>query len=158
MSKWLFQSYFLSCNAMLFDGNSWPSSILKFFYAHLLSVSDRVSCLWHTSDDYENLIALDYNNHHKGASDSEIDSLPLSVVEVCIKFLTQTGCALFFVLRRPNLAFYLFHCQGESWRDELCPICLDCPAEGTFIRHLPCAHKFHKEVYIEFLYSNCSGF
>ncbi|CAL5068847.1 unnamed protein product [Urochloa decumbens] len=67
-------------------------------------------------NDYDALLALDENNHqHTGASESQINNLPQSVV------------------------------QSNNTIEEPCAVCLENPSVGDTIRHLPCFHKFHKE-------------
>ncbi|KAJ6792539.1 Uncharacterized protein M6B38_238150 [Iris pallida] len=65
-------------------------------------------------NDYEMLLALDENNNNAGASESRINNLPQSVIQI-------------------------------DSPEETCAVCLEAPALGDTIRHLPCLHKFHKE-------------
>lgn len=126
-----------------------------------------LSCLHFFScrNDYEMLLALDDNNNQNGASDSQINSLPLSTVQVIFlvcefrKPISILGGLSSFIkgwylsshLVSDLFAnFYLSLClltQTENL-EESCAICLDAPTIGETIRHLPCLHKFHKAVRI----------
>ncbi|KAL0368557.1 UNVERIFIED_CONTAM: hypothetical protein Scaly_1074600 [Sesamum calycinum] len=67
-------------------------------------------------NDYEMLLALDENNDQHGGA-------PIHL----INGLPQSTV------------------QSDNF-EEACAICLDTPTIGDIIRHLPCLHKFHKDV------------
>lgn len=137
------------------------------------------SCLFSFScrNDYEMLLALDDNNHHHaGASVNQINCLPQSTVQVwvwvcvcvCLVYLSiiwiavQVGvcvsgsflfCGHALVCRICRFICYFmlfcFLCQTDT-SEEACAICLEIPTIGETIRHLPCLHKYHKDVGIIF--------
>jgi hypothetical protein len=115
-------------------------------------------------NDYEMLLALDENNSQHGASANQINCLPESVVQVCwsaskhvsMSWMLQVKKA--FSLHHVLLSacsfahlFCLLLCimQTDNF-GETCAVCLEAPTIGEKIRHLPCLHKFHKDVWISF--------
>ncbi|KAK9160205.1 hypothetical protein Syun_006546 [Stephania yunnanensis] len=78
-------------------------------------------------NDYEMLSALDEHNPPCGASLDQINGLPQSVVQDS----------------KPILFINMYKTDNF---EEACAICLETPTIGDTIRHLPCLHKFHKDV------------
>lgn len=82
-----------------------------------------------TEDDYETLLQLDENNHHGGASENQINSLPESIIQNAD---TQEACAV--CLEPPSAGdtvrhlpcLHKFHKDCiDAWlrRKRTCPIC-----------------------------------
>ncbi|KAL4190570.1 hypothetical protein AMTRI_Chr07g25350 [Amborella trichopoda] len=66
--------------------------------------------------DYEMLLALDENNDHQGgATTSQINRLPVTLIQPTVTTV------------------------------EACAICLEIPSAGDSVRHLPCLHRFHRD-------------
>ena len=104
-------------------------------------------------NDYEMLLALDDNNSQHGASANQINSLPESVVQVCwsaSKHLTLSTCTAFCMFISHLFCLLLCILQTDNFEDT-CAVCLEAPTIGEKIRHLPCLHKFHKDVWNPFL-------
>ncbi|TKY53603.1 hypothetical protein E2542_SST25140 [Spatholobus suberectus] len=98
-------------------------------------------------DDYEMLLALDEGNHqHTGASANQINSLPQSTIQFWGREPGETenrGCGKLGIILNSTLIYVPIHLPQTDNFAEACAICLETPAKGETIRHLPLCYLSH---------------
>lgn len=142
--------------SLTFEGQLSSTQFRLWFFKYQMSsilLLVFFSFLSESRNDYEMLLSLDNNNHrHSGASQNQINNLPQSVVQVWFFSMLAHRKKSYIPVYNPNIFQYCSCFYQNNNIEEPCAICLEKPSIGDTIRHLPCLHKFHKDVRLFTLY------